>query len=706
MIKKALLFLLIGWHGLSVAQTQDSLLRVFQNKSLPDSLRLKAIGDLAWDYAYKNVDSAIYYARQELAYAKEKGLYRWQIDAHNTLGYANQTGGNLPKAIGHYKIAEALARKSNDTRGVATAYNNIGIVHYRQGNLAVAIQYYLKGLAIFEKINDLNAMANTYNNVGTIYREMLELEKAADYFDRAYKIFEKIKDNRGISMVTNNLGMIQSAKKNYAGAIAYFKKSIKIKTELKDAYGMINGYLNMGSSYMALHDLDSSGIVYAKGLELANTLHDTHGFSLLCSNMGELESEKQNYKKAAEWCHKGLLAARKSGVLAEVKANCSCLYTAYEGLRDYKKSLHYYTRFVDVRDSISNQEKFKDITRREMQFNFDKKETADSVRNRQREKLHAAEIKARNSQIAQDQVLRYSLAVVLGLVIFFTIFIYNRLKLTRKQNEIISEQKEMVTEKNREILDSINYSKRIQESILPTETEIARLLPEAFVLFKPKDIVSGDFYFVEPIRTNEGKTWIGFAAADSTGHGVPGAFMSILGTNILKQSLASNEVNSPSEALNFLNHHLHISLRQNSRSQNIQDGMDIAFCVLNPETKQLYFAGANNPVWIFKSNGKKEFIEIQGDKQPIGFFENQQPFNNHSIQLSAGDMVYVFTDGFADQFGGPGGKKFKYKKLKECLVNISHLKAKEQLAAMEKTFEDWKKGFEQTDDVCVVGVRV
>jgi two-component system, sensor histidine kinase LadS len=269
----------------------------------------------------------------------------------------------------------------------------------------------------------------------------------------------------------------------------------------------------------------------------------------------------------------------------------------------------------------------------------------------------------------------------------------------------IEKQKEEIEEKNHDIMSSIHYAKRIQTAILPADELMNDCLPDAFVLYEPKDVVSGDFYWVAQTSTSDtNKKIVLFAAADCTGHGVPGAFMSLIGNNYLQASLKQSEVNTPAQALDFLNKGVQNTLEQN-KSETLKDGMDIALCAWLKEDKKLYFAGAKNPLYMIKNN---ELIEIKGDKQPIGAYldEERIPFTNHEITLDGGEMIYVFTDGFADQFGGPKGKKFRYGQFKDLLMEIHQLPLTEQKNRLREAFFSWKGNLEQIDDVCIIGVRL
>jgi serine phosphatase RsbU (regulator of sigma subunit) len=267
------------------------------------------------------------------------------------------------------------------------------------------------------------------------------------------------------------------------------------------------------------------------------------------------------------------------------------------------------------------------------------------------------------------------------------------------QKQLVINKSELIEGKQKEILDSITYAKRIQQAILPSDKTVEQLLPESFIFYQPKDIVSGDFYW-----TSQWGDQTMFAAVDCTGHGVPGAFMSIVGQNILNQAVNEHGLTKPSLVLNALNKNVSRTLSDNGEDQ-IKDGMDIALCSFNKKNMQLQFAGAFNPLWILRG---EEIIEIKGSKFPIGsFLENTiQNYQNHEIQMIKGDIIYIFTDGYADQFGGPKGKKFKYKNIKKLLLDNKHETMKRQKEILSQTLDAWKGELEQIDDILIIGVKI
>jgi len=265
-----------------------------------------------------------------------------------------------------------------------------------------------------------------------------------------------------------------------------------------------------------------------------------------------------------------------------------------------------------------------------------------------------------------------------------------------EQKNIAEHQKHLVEEKNKEILDSINYAKRIQKAILPPDKLFNQLLPDSFVLYKPKDIVAGDFYWLQQIDQT-----VLIASADCTGHGVPGALVSVVCNNALNRSVHEYGITEPGKILDKTRE---IVISEFEKSdQEVKDGMDISLCAISE--KKIQWSGANNPLWIIK-HGASDLIEIKPDKQPIGKYAEAKPFTTHELILESGDTLYIFTDGFSDQFGGEKGKKFKASTMKELILKIQNLKMEDQKIALNDAFEKWRGALEQIDDVNVIGIKI
>lgn len=311
------------------------------------------------------------------------------------------------------------------------------------------------------------------------------------------------------------------------------------------------------------------------------------------------------------------------------------------------------------------------------------------------------QLKSQTLQLKQEKIQRYLLFGGIIIAVIFIVLLFFTVKQKKQDNKLISKQKDAIEiaaiqleEKNKEIIDSISYAKRIQSAILPPNKIVKEYLVDSFVIYEPKDIVAGDFYWMTQ-RQNK----IIFAAADCTGHGVPGALVSVICNNALNRSVRDYNLTEPAKILDKTRE-IFIQEFDNS-DEDVKDGMDIALCSLQNNT--LEYAGANNPLWLIRNN---ELIEIKANKQPIGKFDNPTPYLNHTINLQKGDTFYVFSDGYADQFGGEKGKKFKSANFKKLLLSIQKQSMEEQKKTLQSSFKNWKGNLEQLDDVCIIGVRI
>lgn len=386
------------------------------------------------------------------------------------------------------------------------------------------------------------------------------------------------------------------------------------------------------------------------------------------------------------------------------------LHLYYKNNRLYKQAFIMLEKYHLYKDSINSEQNQKAIINQEYKYKYEKQAAADSVKSAEKEKVQQALLtaeKAKNKEkeleVKNKRMQSYFLIGGLILALIFGGIIFNRFRITNSQKQIIEQQKATVDkafteleEKNHEILDSINYAKRIQNAILPPDKLIKNSLPNSFVLYKPKDIVAGDFYWLEKTKDS-----IYFAAADCTGHGVPGAMVSVICNNGLNRSVREYGLSSPSSILDKTRE---LVIKEFEKSEeDVKDGMDIALCSINQNT--LFYAGANNPLWIIR-NDSDSVEEIKANKQPIGKYQASIPFNNFETKINKGDTIYLFSDGYVDQFGGPKNKKFKSKAFKELLVSIQNLDMESQRNKIDIAFENWKGSEEQIDDVCVIGVRI
>ena len=355
---------------------------------------------------------------------------------------------------------------------------------------------------------------------------------------------------------------------------------------------------------------------------------------------------------------------------------------------------------MQTKDSIAKMDAEEELYKFEVDKEYELKKQADSIKHVDEILIQQAENLAKEEQLKSEKQRRTGLLVIVGLVLVSLGFVFVQLRKTRAQKVVIEGQHQKLNQSHQEITDSINYAKRIQDALMTSTVYMKDVIPESFIFFQPKDVVSGDFYWV--YRSPKGQIY--FTVADCTGHGVPGAFMSMIGTSLLNEFIIENALEDTAEILTNMRKQIIKSLKQEGVDADNKDGMDMALCKYDPKKKTVQYSGAYNPLIHISKN---EINHIKGDNQPIGLHTGRKlPFTNHEIKVKKGDMLYIYSDGFADQFGGERGKKYMSGKFKKFLLSISEMKTEEQEYLVKVEFTNWMGENEQIDDVCVMGVRI
>lgn len=765
---KKLFYLLIFLPLIGFSQSNtDSLFKIWLNPKKSDTTRLKAYDKYIQEkYLFSAPDTAYLLAQDELNYANKKGLKKEQANALNIMGISQAIQGNYEKAIAHFEKSVELRIKINDVNGIANSTNNLGLIYTDLGETKKAIEYFEKSLKIYEEKSNYKGITSILGNIGIAYHNIGDYRNAIEYYSRGLKWSEKKNDKKLIATLLSNIAIIHVEQKEYELALKELERCKKIYKEIGNDYELGSVYSYFGTIYQNKGELNKALEFYELGLELKTKVGDFAGIGNIYSNIGGVYKAKKEFTKALEYYELGLKNNEQGGMLqqiagcynnmgniyfemgnldkakfnsekalsianeysyaAEISDASESLWKIYRKLGNESKALEMFEKFITTRDTLKSEENQKAIIQQQFQYQYEIQSAEDSLRNAEKEKVQNAEINQQKAEIKAKQNLQILLFGGLGLVVVFSIFIYNRFRLTQKQNKIIEEQKHEVEEKNKEITDSINYAKRIQTAILPPNKMIKEFLPESFVLYKPKDIVAGDFYWMQMIEvaraelnssstTTSSNQLILFAACDCTGHGVPGAMVSVVCNNGLNRSVREYGLTDPGKILDKTRE---IVIQEFEKSEEeVKDGMDVSLVnieISNNEILKFKWAGANNPLWIvrkvnhFQNEEQQEYslIEFKPNKQPIGKYAEPKPFTTHEIDLQKGDTIYIFTDGLQDQFGGEKGKKMKSAKLKELLLSIQKKNMDEQKILIEKLFERWKGDLEQNDDVCVIGVRI
>jgi serine phosphatase RsbU (regulator of sigma subunit) len=626
-----------------------------------------------------------------------------------------------------------LAGNSGNKKFIAKAYNSIGSSWYYQGISDSSEKYHTKALDIQIEINDIEGQGRSYTNLGNILSDASLNDRAIKNFLMAEKCFSKVGYNLGLAKLYNSMGVMFYNIKDYVNAIKYFEQGLKISEKLKEdelTYS-INSNLANALGYCGRSDEAVKRYQYA--YNIAKAKGNFSDLTTICNNISEQYITLNNLEYADQYNKEALFMIRKYKLNDYFKVTA----LATEGIilqnkGRYKEAIAALDSALKISIAEEDLIKQKEIYRQLSQSLFHMKEygaSYDALEKSIRltdtiytknldEKLselnavHNVEKKEQEIEVLNTQkaaqkkvTLLFIIAGSVSLIAFvIAIYSYSRKK---KDNILIQAQKEEVEKKNliieskqKEIIDSINYAKRIQYALLAHDTVLNENLGSYFILFRPKDIVSGDFYWtanVERSTLNAERFYL--AVCDSTGHGVPGAFMSLLNINFLNEAVNEKNIDETGRIFD----HVRERLIENISQEGQQDGMDGILLCINKSTKEITYSAANN-VPVLMSDNKLTFLPA--DKMPVGRGERSGSFSTNRISYKPGDVLYLYTDGFADQFGGPKQKKFKYKQLNDLLLEVSAKDMNEQKEILNKRFEDWKGALEQVDDVCVIGIKL
>jgi len=710
-MKFSLLTLFLFFCSSLFAQTPaDSLYAVWKDEIQHDTIRFKAFKSFIWEnYLFSNPDTAYILAKEQLNFADKKKNTFWKTDAYNTMGITWYFRADFDSAIFQYEKGLNIAKQTGNFKSASGILNNIGTIEMARGNYAVAIEKFNQSLKIEElKGNKLGA-ANCFNNIGIIYYRQKDYDRARHYYLQAVKLYHEGGNDAKQANTLNNLGVMENELKNSEAAIEYHILAYEIRKKNKDQFGIGASLNNLATVYMDVADFEKALPLFFEAIEIASAIQDLTTISAAKNNIAHIYLEQNKISESIQLAEDAYQTALLIGAIGELKNATEFLYRAYKEKYEFAKALEMHELFMELTDSMSSEENQNEIIRQEYKASYEKIAVADSLKALEEKKLQVAEIETIN--LKNKQRNQFSFFVTAGLIAALIVgfIIYKRLRITREQKKIIEDQQikvlhayDQLEEKNKEILDSITYAKRIQSAILPPQKIIRQLLKNSFILYKPKDIVAGDFYWLEHVRKADGQEIILFAAADCTGHGVPGALVSVVCHNALNRSVREFGLTEPGKILDKTRE---IVIQEFEKSDDeVKDGMDISLCAFSPSNNLLQWSGANNPIWIISKNSN-QIQDIKPDKQPIGRFANASPFQTHSIALKPNDTIYLFTDGFQDQFGGDKGKKFKASSLKELILGIQNQPMNEQHDVLEKSLNNWRGSLEQIDDVCLIGVR-
>jgi serine phosphatase RsbU (regulator of sigma subunit) len=674
-------------------------------------------------------DQAVANQIEALAILKEFGTKQEIFKAYNGLGRIYYKMGEYQKSIEAYLKEIEIRESLNDMEGVAIASHNLGRTHRTIGNYQLALELYQKSLTLSEKLNDKLFIAANCNDIGLVYenlsRSMLAVKenemnykKALEFHEMALSIYKEHENKPKIALSLNNiancysrLAVNQFVEKygeawedslyltsssdistTFGKAFDYYGQALAIFEEIKETPQILNVNVNLGSHYTYTRNWAKAKEHLNKGLRLAKELNSSYDLAIALFHLGESMFRQKNFEAAEQNLLQSLKISEEIGVKDFAMHSNQKLAKIYEQTGNLPLALKHLKAYNLIKDEIFSENSQKAITEMQTKYETEKKE--------QELKLMKNQDELQKSTI-QRQRLMIGLAVGGFLVILaFSVLLINMVRQKQRANKVLEEKNELISHQKQEITDSIRYASRIQNAVLPSATLLSESLKEHFVLFLPRDIVSGDFYWF----TKQGDKVV-LVAADCTGHGVPGAFMSMLGVSFLYEIVNKENILQPSQILNKLRELIKVTLSQTGKQNEQKDGMDISLSVLDLKNMKLEWAGAFNSLYLVRNS---ELIEYKADKMPIAIHINDhQSFTNNEIQLVPGDTFYMFSDGFSDQFGGPDGRKFMSKRFKQFLVEINGFTLDEQKEKLLNEHLTWKgQDYEQVDDIIVFGVRV
>jgi serine phosphatase RsbU (regulator of sigma subunit) len=555
-----------------------------------------------------------------------------------------------------------------------------------------------KAITFFTKRNDLKNLSHAFDLKSILLDRIGDTISSCNYLLKAYQLSKKSKDIPSQIKRLINLSHNFITYKEFSKADFYLTELEKFK-DIAEKSDLYYYYQNKGSYYSELSLPEQAIPYYEKAFSIA------HEYKMIDSEATILMLQSQAYRKI----NKLDLAEKKANLSYNFSKKYNLIYEKSEALAElilikeingkFKEAFTLQQEFIELEKEILNSEKLNRVSAIQNRLVLAEKE---NIITKQNSKIANEKIKNTETEI-KNQKLYISLFIVLIVVVFIFLIYLKTKKINRlieiKKNDAEFKNK-LVESQNKDIKDSIRYAKRIQEAILPPDEHWFEKLPNSFVYYQPKDILSGDFYWIE-----ETEDFIFAAAADCTGHGVPGALISIVNYNLLNKAVLEKHIYDPAKILDAVNNWLTESLHQSFQNSTVKDGMDVSLISINKKTNELKFSGAFNSIYIYRTN---ELHELKGDRFPVGTFihEEKQYFKTHIFQLEKEDVIYLFTDGFADQFGGEKNKKFKYSQLKSTFLEIKDFPHKEQLSKLEHTFSSWQGKNEQVDDVLIIGITI
>ncbi|MBN4051369.1 tetratricopeptide repeat protein, partial [bacterium AH-315-M05] len=518
----------------------DSLKQVLKTAK-EDTTRIKVLIQLSKQYWYTKPDTAYVIAKNAYTIA-EKGDHRKQMaGATNSIAVSLYFRGDYLNALKHWLNSLKIYEELNDKKWISASLGNIGIVYHSQDDYPKALEYYFKALKMDEELRNKRGIALHLGNIGSVYNSQADYTKALEYYFKALKMDEELGNKRGIAIQLGNIGSVYNSQADYPKALEYSFKALKMDKELRRKNGISRNLDRIAIVYAEQNEYEKAHEYYYQSLKIAKEIGDKQHIAILFSNIGTLCTKTGKFKEAEQYLDSALVIDLEIGTIAGQMHSHKALSDLYDTTARYRFAYEHYKKYSTAKDSIFNEEKSKEIGKLEASHEYETQMLEQQKEHEKQQALAAAELK-------RQKIIGYSFIGGFGLVLILAFVIYRSFRQKKKANALLEEKNTIIEEKNKDITDSIRYAQNIQSAILPHEAEIKKALPDHFIYFKPRDIVSGDFYW---FAKQNGKIHI--AACDCTGHGVPGAFVSMIGNDLLNQIIIERGIEDSGEILTQLN---------------------------------------------------------------------------------------------------------------------------------------------------------
>lgn len=639
------------------------------------------------EFIFSDPETAAAYAYKELRLAEAGSNERIiaEIDVAKCEYYADNYD------IGEKHLFSALekAKKQHFKEGIAWASFHIGDLRILEGKYGTAIQYLNDSYDLFVSMNCEECKEGeglSLNAMGLIFLDQEDFQKAETFFKRALNTGNRI--THGDSYT--NLAQLYVQMEAYPKAKHYANLALKRAIENEDEYVKSTALDVLGAVAVVNNDLFQAELYFRESIQMKEHLQDQKGASVSYLQLSGIKQKMGDTKQAFEFMMKAYRMADEVGASQEIRDASFVIskYYARHGL--YDSAFYYQNRFVELNEGLMNEQVQKKIA--QMEGEKAKKENELKIAKLENQKRLERETTSFYLLLAIGGVF-----ILLGALYLF----YYRYKVKKRSFESLEQKNKVIADQNQNILESIRYAQRLQEAILPRKEVLENAFKSFFTIYLPKDIVAGDFYWFE--ETGEFNI---LACCDSTGHGVPGAMVSVVCSNALNTAVVELGLTDPGKILDATRSRVIESFnRSNPNMKNVKDGMDISLICQHKKTGEILFSGAHHSLWVYRQS-KKAFDMYKGDKQPIGIFEMDNSYQTQKVEVEKGDRLYMFTDGYADQFGGPDLKKLKNANVQKLLLGIQNQSITEQRTAVLDYFEHWKAQEEQIDDVTVIALEI